>query len=48
MFESLGHEVTKLKRIRFGVVDLQGLNKGEFRVLKPHEIKTMHNLAKNG
>jgi len=48
MFESLGHEVTKLKRIRFGVVDLQGLNKGEFRVLKPHEIKTMYNLAKNG
>lgn len=48
MFESLGHEVTKLKRVRFGSIDLQGLNKGEFRILKPHEIKTLYNLAKNG
>ncbi len=48
MFESLGHEVTKLKRVRFGPVTLEGLNKGEFRVLKPHEIKTLYNLAING
>ncbi|MFO7969302.1 MAG: pseudouridine synthase [Bacillota bacterium] len=48
MFEALGHEVVKLKRERFGCVDLAGLNKGEYRILKPHEIKTLYNLSKNG
>ena len=48
MFEALGHEVIKLKRERFGCVNLEGLNKGEFRILKPHEIKKLYNLSKNG
>ncbi|QWB99361.1 rRNA pseudouridine synthase [Mycoplasmatota bacterium] len=48
MFESLGHEVIKLKRIRFGSVTLDGLTTGEYRILKPHEIKTLYNLSKNG
>ncbi|MCF7923519.1 MAG: rRNA pseudouridine synthase [Candidatus Izimaplasma sp.] len=48
MFEALGHEVIKLKRERFGTVTLEGLNKGEYRILKPHEIKTLYNLSKNG
>mgnify|MGYP001112074313 CR=1 FL=1 len=48
MFETLGHEVIKLKRIRFGTITLDGLNRGEYRILKPHEIKTLYNLAKNG
>jgi 23S rRNA pseudouridine2605 synthase len=48
MFESLGHDVIKLKRIRFGTITLEGLNRGEYRILKPHEIKTLYNLAKNG
>ena len=48
MFASLGHEVIKLKRVRFGPVTLEGLNKGEFRLLKPHEIKTLYHLSKNG
>lgn len=48
MFESLGHEVVKLKRIRFGTITLDGLNRGEYRILKPHEIKTLYNMAKNG
>lgn len=47
MFESLGHEVVKLKRVRFGSVTLDGLNKGEYRILKPHEIKTLYNLSMN-
>lgn len=47
MFESLGHEVVKLKRIRFGCITLDGLNKGEYRILKPHEIKTLYNLTNN-
>lgn len=45
MFEAVGHPVLKLKRDRFGVVTLDGLKKGEFRRLKPHEIKQLKNLA---
>jgi len=48
MFASLGHEVIKLKRLRFGHITLDGLNKGDYRILKPHEVKTMYHLAKNG
>ena len=48
MFHALGHEVLKLKRVRFGHVTLKGLNKGEHRILKPHEIKKLYNMANNG
>lgn len=39
MFEAVGHPVIKLKRIRFGNITLDGLRKGEYRYLKPHELK---------
>ena len=48
MFKALGHEVIKLKRVRFGHITLEGLNKGEYRILKPHEIKKLYNTATNG
>ena len=48
MFESINHEVMKLKRIRYGSITLDGLYEGQYRALKPHELKTLHNLAKNG
>ena len=48
MFEAIGHEVVKLKRVRFGNITLEGLNIGDSRRLKPHEIKTLWNLANNG
>jgi 23S rRNA pseudouridine2605 synthase len=47
MFASLGHEVVKLKRVRYGSVTLDGLYEGQYRTLKPHEIKTLYNLANN-
>jgi 23S rRNA pseudouridine2605 synthase len=47
MFQALGHEVLKLKRIRYGSITLDGLFEGQYRVLKPHEIKTLYNLANN-
>jgi len=41
MFEAVGHPVLKLKRVRFGCVTLEGLKKGEYRYLKPHELKQL-------
>ncbi len=48
MFEKFGHKVIKLKRERFGTITLKGLNRGEYRVLKIHEIKKLWNLSNNG
>ncbi len=45
IFEHLGHDVIKLKRIRFGIITLEGLSKGEARLLKPHELKKLHVIA---
>ena len=46
MFKAIGHEVKKLKRVRFGCVTLDGLKEGEIRPLTIHEIKTFYFLAK--
>jgi 23S rRNA pseudouridine2605 synthase len=48
MFEAIGHPVIRLRRARFGSVTCDGLKQGEYRLLKPHEIKTLWNLAKHG
>ncbi|XMB72361.1 pseudouridine synthase [Mycoplasmatota bacterium WC30] len=48
MFEKFGHKVLRLKRERYGVVTLKGLNKGDYRTLKIHEIKKLWNLSQNG
>lgn len=48
MFEKFGHPVQKLKRVRYGCVDLKGLNKGDYRTLKIHEMKKLWNLSQNG
>lgn len=45
MFEAIGHKVTKLKRVRFGNIVLDGLPKGAYRELKPHELKVLKHLA---
>ena len=47
MFQVLGHEVLRLKRVRYGSITLDGLFEGQFRPLKPHEINTLYNLANN-
>lgn len=41
MFEHVGHPVTKLQRIRFGVVTLDAMRPGEVRLLKPYERKQL-------
>lgn len=47
MFQELGHEVVKLKRVRYGSITLEGLVEGQYRALKPHEIKTLYHLTNN-
>ncbi len=42
MCEALGFEVLKLKRERYGFLDLTGLNPGDSRELKPHEVKKLY------
>lgn len=41
MFEHAGHTVLKLKRLRFGPLELRGLKPGEFRELNTREIKEL-------
>ncbi|MBU8907173.1 pseudouridine synthase [Desertibacillus haloalkaliphilus] len=45
MFEAIGHPVQKLKRERYGSLDLRGLNPGDVRELKPIEVKHIRELA---
>lgn len=44
MFEEVGFEVKKLRRVRFACISCDGMSKGEYRTLKPHEIKTLYSL----
>jgi len=46
MFEAVGHPVLKLKRERYGCVDLKGMSVGQHRLLKPHELKQLRLQAK--
>ena len=43
MFESVGHPVKRLHRISVGCVNLKGLRPGEYRRLKPQEVKDLKN-----
>ncbi len=45
MFEALGFPVQKLKRERYGVLELSGMNPGDYRELKPYEVKQLRNQA---
>ncbi len=45
MFEAIGFPVDKLKRERYGSLDLRGMNAGDYRPLKPHEVKQLRQLA---
>ncbi|MBF0714393.1 rRNA pseudouridine synthase [Gemella sp. GH3] len=48
MFEALGYEVVKLKRVAIEDLTLEGLKIGEYRPLTIHEVKVLINKAKNG
>ena len=41
MMESLGYEVTRLHRTREACIELGDLKAGEYRQLKPHEVKKL-------
>lgn len=43
MFESIGHQVKRLHRISVGSINLKGLKPGEYRRLKPQEVKELRN-----
>ena len=43
--EATGHEVTRLKRVAFGPVELGDVGPGEWRELTPAEEKALQNLA---
>ena len=44
MCEAVGFPVKKLKRVSFGGITLDGLSVGEYRPLKPHEVKVLYSL----
>ncbi len=46
MFSSLGFEVTKLRREKYGNLDLKGLLVGEYRPLSIKEVKVLYSLCK--
>lgn len=48
MFETLGYEVIKLKRVAIDDLTLDGLKIGEYRTLSIHEVKVLINKALNG
>ena len=48
MFEALGVTVVRLHRRQFGFLKLDGLDIGEYRRLKPFEIKKLLQLAQTG
>ena len=41
MVEHLGHNVVHLKRIRHATIDLTGLKKGQFKPIKPKQLKEL-------
>lgn len=47
MFKSVGLEVKKLTRIRFGSINIDNMSEGEIRRLTFHEVKTLIELSKN-
>lgn len=46
MFESFGHPVKRLHRISVGGINTKGLVPGEYRILKPQEVKDLRKLVK--
>ncbi len=48
MFEMLGYEVSKLHRSQYGTVRDDQMPSGSYRRLRPHEIKSLKDLAQKG
>lgn len=47
MFDYLGFEVISLKRIQHATIGIEGLKKGEFKPIKPQQIKELRNFLRN-
>lgn len=45
MFEAMGHQLIRLHRESIGNVFLKGMKPGEYRILKPQEVKDLRALA---
>lgn len=43
MLSSLGFEIISLKRIQHATIDIEGLKKGQFKPIKPQQIKDLKN-----
>lgn len=43
MLATLGFEVTSLKRVQHATIGIEGLKKGEFKPIKPQQIKELRN-----
>jgi len=42
MFQALGHEVKNMTRIRYDFLNLEGIERGTYRILKSHEVKKLY------
>ncbi len=43
MFDALGFQVVSLKRVQHATITLEGLKKGQFKPIKPQQIKELRN-----
>ena len=46
MVEALGHTVTALERSHYAGLTLEGLRRGRWRRLRPHEVNALRRLVK--
>ena len=46
--KALGYEVRRLHRVRFAFLEVKDLKAGEYRKLKPYEIKQLNRLTQEG
>jgi len=44
-FKNLGYTVTSLRRVAYGPLELKGVHRGEYRLLKPREIELLKQAA---
>lgn len=48
MMEAFGYTVTRLHRKQLGTLRVDDLSQGDYRILKPFEVKQLRKLAQNG
>ncbi len=46
MFEAVGHEIVQLDRVRYAGLTLEGLRRGRWRRLEPHEVNALRRSVK--